>query len=232
MREVCTGGFTGGGAGAAWTRDPRMRAPVTVEGAKAGWSAAQVYAVWDRLIDELSKAADFAWRLQSAYDQFKAASTSEARLVAAKRYTDELKAANEAKADGEWIDRRLQPKVERDLWNEIEAWLKEEDQRQKAEESKSQKEWEELLKDAGDKRIYIEKVRSEYAVYTYRGITVKTPADLKKATGLFRCVVDGRTGTWSVYGGIFKGNKEEEPYTETGVGTTCPTRAYPRAEPK
>ena len=234
VREVCTGGFSGGGAGAAWTKDPRFREPVAVEsnGRKNSVSVVQIYASWDRIIEAYGKAADSAWRLQTAYDQFKAATDRDARLAAAKRYTDVLSAAREGKVGGELINRRLQPRAERDLWKEIETWLNEDMQREKAEYAKVQKEWDELSPEAGDKLFYIQTVKKGYAVYTYRGIIVKTPQDFKNATGLFRCVIDDASGTWYVDGAFFKGNKEVAPYQDSGAGVRCPTRAYPTAEPK
>lgn len=81
----------------------------------------------------------------------------------------------------------------------------------------------------GDRVRFLEHFKKGTIVFGRGGVRLTTPQQLKTATAMFICLgSDPRqvTPTWEVQGAYFQGDKQTAPYSETGVGSTCPTRAF------
>src|SRR5262249_37443328 len=81
----------------------------------------------------------------------------------------------------------------------------------------------------GDRVPYLEHFKKGTIVFGRGGVHLTTPQQLKGATAMFICLgspPNQITPTWEVQGAYFQGVKQTAAYRDTGVGNTCPTRAF------
>jgi hypothetical protein len=248
LRHVCTGGMTVTDStnGDPWTKDKKLRAGVTVErnGERSTLSAVQAYQVWDRFIDALDKSAELAEKLQRAYDDYNSTTDASLRNFAVSHFIDAQKEVTEAKVGVKYIDIKLRNMTYEQMYKSLAAKVEEDQAKAKEDQAKSAAAaqeararsnavWDALKAEIPAKASYINAFANGAPVYTYRGVPVRTPDDFRNATALFRCFVDDRKSppVWTLSGTLYKANRDVGPYTDTGVGNNCPTRAYPTADP-
>jgi hypothetical protein len=123
-----------------------------------------------------------------------------------------------------------QPMSLADLRKKLGGWQSTADQRLAATEAAYKAKWaayDSVVK--GDRVRFLEHFKKGTIVFGRGGVRLTTPEQLKTATAMFICLgspPNQITPTWEVRGAYFQGDKQTAPYSETGVGTTCPTRAF------
>ncbi len=117
-----------------------------------------------------------------------------------------------------------------DLRKQVGQWQATSDQRLADTEAKYKAKWaayDTVVK--GDRVRFLEHFKKGTIVFGRGGVRLTTPQQFKTATAMFICLgSDPRqvTPTWEVQGAYFQGDKQTAPYSDTGVGSTCPTRAF------
>ena len=157
--------------------------------------------------------------------------------IAASAATHQLKQmldrADKAKIPEGWViagTQRQQPISLADLRKQVSQWQGTSDQQLGAIDAREKAKW--AAYDAvvkGDRIPYLEHFKKGTIIFGRGGVRISTPEEFKSATAMFYCLgSDPRqaTPTWEIRGGYFQGDKQTSSYTDTGVGTTCPTRAY------
>ncbi len=117
-----------------------------------------------------------------------------------------------------------------DLRKEVGKWQATADQRLATVDAQFKAKW--AAYDAvvkGDRVRFLEHFKKGTIVFGRGGVRLTRPEQFKTATAMFICLGSNPrqvTPTWEVSGAYFRGDKQTAPYSDTGVGSTCPTRAF------
>jgi len=145
----------------------------------------------------------------------------------------DLERAEKANIPAGWMvsgTRGQQPISLADLRKQVGQWQGTADQRVAKADAEFKAKWvayDSVVK--GDRVAYLEHYKKGTIVFGRGGVHITTPEQFKAATAMYICLgSDPRqlTPTWEVQGAYFQGDKQTTPYSDTGVGSTCPTRAY------
>ena len=156
-----------------------------------------------------------------------------AASAATRDLKQQLDRAEKAKIPEDWMiagTKRQQPISIADLRKQVSQWQGTSDQQLGAIDAREKAKWaayDTVVK--GDRIPYLEHFKKGTIIFGRGGARITTPEEFKSATAMFYCLgSDTRqnTPTWEVRGGYFQGDKQTSSYTDTGVGTACPTRAY------
>ena len=144
-----------------------------------------------------------------------------------------LERAEKAQIPEDWMvsgTLRQQPISLADLRKQLVKWQATADQRLAATDAAYKAKWaayDSVVK--GDRVRLLEHFKKGTTVFGRGGVRITSPQQFKTASAMFICLgSDPRqvTPTWEVQGAYFQGDRQTAPYSDTGVGSTCPTRAF------